>query len=120
MSAVEIPRVDPRPLVEGDVLLGARCGGCGHAHAVRVSRCTRCRAGGLEPARFGPDGTVWATTTLHVASSGARAAPYTLAYVDLDDGPRLLAHVAARARERRAAGPARRDDGGRGSAGGRP
>jgi uncharacterized OB-fold protein len=29
---------------------------------------------------------------MHVAS-GARAAPYTLAYVDLDDGPRVLAHV---------------------------
>jgi hypothetical protein len=46
----------------------------------------------LEPARFGPDGTVWSTTTLHVASGG-REAPYTLAYVDLDDGPRVLAHV---------------------------
>jgi uncharacterized OB-fold protein len=26
-------------------------------------------------------------------SSGDRAAPYTLAYVDLDDGPRVLTYV---------------------------
>ena len=41
---------------------------------------------------FGPDGTVWAHTTLHI-SVGGRAPGYTLAYVDLDDGPRILAHV---------------------------
>jgi uncharacterized OB-fold protein len=85
-------RGDPRPWVTGSVLFGARCTACGHAHAVAVPRCTRCRAGSLEPAPFGPDGTVWSTTTLHVASGG-RSAPYTLAYVDLDDGPRVLAHV---------------------------
>ncbi len=85
-------RVDPRPVIEGSVLVGARCSACGHAHAVRFRRCSRCGGGELEEARFGPDGTVWSTTTLHVAS-GDREAPYTLAYVDLDDGPRLLAHV---------------------------
>lgn len=46
----------------------------------------------MAAADFGPEGTVWATTTIHVAS-GDRAAPYTLAYVDLDGGPRILAHV---------------------------
>ena len=75
------------------MLYGARCSACGHALALRVARCTRCRAAALEAARFGPDGTVWSTTTLHVAGGG-RTAPYTLAYVDLDDGPRVLAHVA--------------------------
>jgi uncharacterized protein len=84
---------DPRPRVEGDVLFGARCAACGHPHGLRVARCTRCRAAALEAARFGPEGTVWSTTTLHVAGDGRRA-PYTLAYVDLDDGPRVLAHVA--------------------------
>jgi uncharacterized OB-fold protein len=82
---------DPRPLVDGDTLLGARCLACGHALAVRVRRCTRC-GGELSPARFGPEGVVWSTTTLHVAGPG-RVAPYTLAYVDLDGGPRVLAHV---------------------------
>ena len=35
---------------------------------------------------------MWAHTTLHI-SVGGRAPGYTLAYVDLDDGPRILAHV---------------------------
>jgi hypothetical protein len=35
---------------------------------------------------------VWSTTRIHIAH-GERTAPYTLAYVDLDDGPRVLAHV---------------------------
>lgn len=46
----------------------------------------------MEEASFGPAGTVWSVTTIHVPS-GDREAPYTLAYVDLDDGPRMLAHV---------------------------
>ncbi len=76
--------IDPRPRVEGETLHGARCGECGHAHAVLVARCTRC-GGTLVPATFGPGGAVWSTTTLHVAADG-RDAPYTLAYVDLDEG----------------------------------
>ena len=86
--------IDPRPRVEGETLHGARCSECGHAHAVLVARCTRC-GGTLAPASFGPAGTVWSTTTLHVAGNG-RAAPYTLAYVDLDEGPRVLAHAGGR------------------------
>ena len=86
--------IDPRPVISGDTLSGARCAACGHPHALRVARCTRCRAAALEPATFGPNGTVWSTTTLHVASGG-RSAPYTLAYVDLDGGPRVLGHVDA-------------------------
>jgi uncharacterized protein len=86
---------DPRPTIERDALVGARCAACGHVHAIAVGRCTRCRAPALEPARFGPAGVVWSTTTLHVAG-GTRTAPYTLAYVDLDDGPRLLAQVRER------------------------
>lgn len=35
---------------------------------------------------------MWAVTILHVASDD-REVPYTLAYVDLDEGPRLLVHV---------------------------
>lgn len=47
----------------------------------------------MSRARFGPAGTVWAATTQHIAVPG-REPPVTLAYVDLDDGPRVLAHVA--------------------------
>lgn len=91
MEATALAAADPRPLVEGGTLVGVRCRACGHPNAAAVPRCARC-SGETAEARFGPDGTVWATTTFHVAS-GTREAPYTLAYVDLDDGPRLLAHV---------------------------
>ncbi len=92
-GAIETRRsVDPRPVIVGSTLVGARCSACLHAHAIRFRRCSRCGGSELVETRFGPEGTVWATTTLHV-SSGGREAPYTLAYVDLDDGPRLLAHV---------------------------
>jgi uncharacterized OB-fold protein len=84
---------DPRPAVVDDggrhVLAGACCAACGHALARVVPRCSRCR-GPVEPARFGPEGTIWATTVVHIAARPGGEAPYTLAYVDLDDGPRLL------------------------------
>ena len=98
MSAVAATRrstPDPRPVVEngpdGVVLAGGRCVDCGHPSATTAPRCARC-GGPTEPARFGPEGVTWATTTIHV-SSGDRDAPYTLAYVDLTGGPRVLVHV---------------------------
>ncbi|MEP6952552.1 MAG: OB-fold domain-containing protein [Solirubrobacteraceae bacterium] len=94
-AATRRPSPDPRPVVEdgpdGAVIAGGRCADCGHPSATNAPRCVRC-GGPAEPERFGPEGVVWATTTIHV-SSGDRVAPYTLAYVDLAGGPRLLAHV---------------------------
>lgn len=46
----------------------------------------------MTEARFGPEGVVWSATVVRVPLPG-RAPPYGLAYVDLDDGPRVLAHV---------------------------
>ena len=77
---------------EGYVLEGARCR-AGHALQRRFHRCPRCRAE-VEPARFGPEGTIWSHTTLHVASRPGEELPYTLAYLDLDDGPRTLVRIA--------------------------
>lgn len=73
------------------MIAGGRCVDCGHPSPTAAPRCARC-SGPTEPARFGPEGVVWATTTIHVPS-GDRDAPYTLAYVDLTAGPRVLAHV---------------------------
>lgn len=94
---------DPRPTVLGvgvDVgvdaagrgVAGTRCGACGHPSLWSTPRCPVC-GGATAPAVFGPGGTVWSSTVVRVAVPG-RTPPYTLAYVDLDDGPRLLAHVA--------------------------
>jgi uncharacterized protein len=86
---------DPRPRVaqgpEGPRLLGQRCLACGYVAAVRRPRCPECR-GALEAAEFGPRGVVWSSTVVRIPVPG-RTPPYTLAYVDLNDGPRILAHV---------------------------
>lgn len=96
MSTAADPVVaDPRPVVEdgldGPLLVGVRCESCRHPSALRTPRCARCGSP-TAPARFGPDGVLWATTTIHVAGGGHES-PYTLGYVDLDDGPRVLTHV---------------------------
>ena len=87
---------DPRPVVVAHggrhLLAGARCASCGHALARVAPRCSRCR-GPVQPARFGPEGTIWATTVVHIAAEPGGEAPYALAYVDLDGGPRVLLHL---------------------------
>lgn len=45
----------------------------------------------MTAAGFGPEGTVWSSTVVRIPVPG-RAPPYALVYVDLDDGPRVLAH----------------------------
>ncbi|UGS34749.1 hypothetical protein DSM104329_01131 [Capillimicrobium parvum] len=86
---------DPRPAVReaggAVVLAGVRCERCGHVAAGPRPRCAVC-GGPVAEAQFGPDGTVWAATVVRVAVPG-RTPPYGLAYVDLDHGPRILAHA---------------------------
>jgi uncharacterized OB-fold protein len=91
----ETSPLDPRPKVvegpDGAELEGARCDLCGYRLAVEAPRCPAC-GGAVSPARFGPAGTVWSSTTVRIVVQ-QRPAPYVLAYVDLDEGPRVLAHV---------------------------
>lgn len=86
---------DPRPQVRerdgGHVLLGQRCRECGYAVGQPRPRCPRCR-GALADVEMGPGGTVWAATVVHVPVPGLDP-PYALAYVDVDEGPRVLAHA---------------------------
>ncbi|WP_395155635.1 Zn-ribbon domain-containing OB-fold protein, partial [Ilumatobacter sp.] len=70
---------------------GWRCDDCALARAERSPRCPEC-GGHLGEAEFGPEGTVWSSTIVHLDIGGITA-PYGLAYVDLDDGPRFLAHT---------------------------
>jgi uncharacterized OB-fold protein len=87
--------VDPRPRVtnEADAFLvtGVRCSACRYPTTEPVGRCPVC-GGATSPTSFGPGGTVFSATVLRVPVPG-RTPPYGLAYVDLDDGPRILAHV---------------------------
>src|SRR4051794_7622248 len=77
---------DPGATVEG-----RRCEACGRSTALPLVRCPRCHAV-MVPARFGPEGVVWSSTVVHLDALGHEA-PYALAYLDLDDGPRVLVHV---------------------------
>jgi uncharacterized OB-fold protein len=93
MTAASV--IDPRPRVAleaGDfVVAGVRCSSCRYPTTEPVTRCPECGQA-TAPATFGPDGTVFSATVLRVPVPG-RNPPYGLAYVDLDDGPRILAHV---------------------------
>jgi len=87
---------DPRPVVQERPghefgLLGSRCTACGYPLAEVLERCPVC-GGACAPVSFGPAAVVFAATVLRVAVPG-RTPPYGLAYVDLVDGPRILAHV---------------------------
>jgi uncharacterized OB-fold protein len=102
MSVTDSPRAgqglaaDPRPaIVEHGGhhhVYGGRCDACGHDLAVLPSRCARCGAA-VSPHLYGPLGTVWAFTVVHVPGRPGEEVPYTLAYVDLDDGPRVLVRL---------------------------
>jgi uncharacterized OB-fold protein len=94
MARVTTP--DPRPRVVarpegGGLVEGRRCTACGEVAAFAWPACPAC-GGPVEPARFGPEGTVWSATVVRIPVPG-RTPPYGLAYVDLDGGPRVLAHT---------------------------
>lgn len=78
------PLLDP----QGGVA-GVRCVSCRRAIAPATPRCPACGAD-VTAERFAPTGVVWASTVIHIPV-GERRPPYGLAYVDLDDGPRVLA-----------------------------
>lgn len=91
---------DPRPRIDAGpepAVLGTRCTACGLPLAFAHRSCVAC-GGPVESERYGPAGTVFAATVVRI-QVGDRVPPYTLAYVDLDHGPRILAHVAANGRE---------------------
>ena len=75
----------------GTRLVGASCDACGLHSLSQADRCPSCRSP-MRPAEFGPDGTVWSSTVVRIPVPG-RTPPYTLAYLDLDDGPRVLCRV---------------------------
>ncbi|MEX2106923.1 MAG: OB-fold domain-containing protein [Solirubrobacterales bacterium] len=87
--------VDPRPPVEaeGDAvrLVASRCESCGYVVAGESPACPACGAA-TAPTACGPRGSVWASTVVRIPVP-SREPPYGLAYVDLEDGPRILVHT---------------------------
>ena len=85
---------DPRPQVQADQVLGVRCAACGYPSAPAAPWCPVCQSREQKPANFGPGGTVWSSTLVQIPV-GRWKPPYAIAYVDLDEGPRVLAHLAS-------------------------
>jgi uncharacterized protein len=71
-----------------------RCTACAAALTGQRFACTGCGGVQLVWCDAAGTGTVWAVSTVHRAPTEAwRAlAPYTLVLVDLDEGPRVMAH----------------------------
>ncbi|GAA1512682.1 Zn-ribbon domain-containing OB-fold protein [Nocardioides humi] len=88
MTRREIDPTEYQPSLTATGVAGGRCLSCGRATAPATHRCPWCGAV-VEFADFAPRGVVWASTVVHLDSAG-RAVPRALAYVDLDDGPRVL------------------------------
>ncbi|WP_424139530.1 Zn-ribbon domain-containing OB-fold protein [Roseomonas chloroacetimidivorans] len=55
--------------------------------------CLETGARDMEPMTFGPRGTLYSFSKVHVSSS--RPVPYTIGYVDFENGVRVLAQVEA-------------------------
>ena len=106
-GALATERTDPRPQVVTRsgvaVLAGGRCQSCRYPTATVLPRCPVCGSR-CEPEDIGPGGTVFSATVLRIPVPG-RTPPIALAYVDLDDGPRILTHVVT---DDRAPAPRRR------------
>jgi uncharacterized OB-fold protein len=84
---------DPRPVFDEGAVLGVRCTACRYPAAQRgIPWCPVCYAA-VEAERFPATGTVWSSTVVAIPVGGRRP-PFGLAYLDLDDGPRVLVHLA--------------------------
>jgi uncharacterized protein len=74
-------------------LLGIECRACGQRAFPARSFCPACQSSeDLAEVALSPRGSVHSWTVVRQAP-GRRPTPYTLAYVDLDDGVRLLAQL---------------------------
>lgn len=87
--------IDRRPTVVeagGEhYVAGLRCTTCRYPITQPVPRCPEC-CGVMAEDRFGPAGVVAASTCLRVRVPGYDP-PYAIAYVDLDEGPRVFVHT---------------------------
>lgn len=80
--------------MSGAIILEA-CRACNHRWVLGRRQCPRCGSDEVERAPASGRGRLYAATTVHRAPDEAFAAiaPYRIALVDLDEGPRLMAHL---------------------------
>jgi len=93
------PRVTPETerfweaTAEGRLLL-KRCADCGECHHYPRSRCPFCSSDDTEWTEASGDGTVYTYTVTHQNGEPYdEATPYVLAYVELEEGPRMMTNI---------------------------
>lgn len=87
-----LPVADPRPVWQNGAVQGLRCTECRYPAAQQeIPWCPVCHSP-VAPEQFAVDGTIWSATVVRIPV-GERRPPFALAYLDLDDGPRLLVHL---------------------------
>ena len=78
-------------------LEGVKCGNCAEVIFPARTLCPKCRhlsVGKLQPFRFSGEGTVDTFTVVHSPPHGYELqAPYVMAIVKLEEGPRLTAQI---------------------------
>jgi hypothetical protein len=76
-------------------LIGTKCGNCNKIFFPPRYICPKCRRiGKLDPYKLNRKGKIISFTVIHVAPNGFEdQAPYALAIIELDEGPRLTAQV---------------------------
>jgi uncharacterized OB-fold protein len=73
------------------VLVGSRSASSGTMAFPQKEFCPETGARDMEQITFGPQGTLYSFSTIHI--SATRETPYTIGYVDFENGLRVLAHV---------------------------
>jgi len=100
LSALPVPEpnADSRPYWEAARerrLVVRRCRACGRHHFMPRGQCPSCWSVDLEWVDCSGFGRIYSLSVVHRAPTPdfAAVAPYTIALVDLDEGPRMFANV---------------------------
>lgn len=92
VGAGGLPVADSRPVFRDGRIEGSRCTACRHPSAQRgVPWCPVCYSDVVDET-FAPAGSAWSSAVVAIPVNDVKA-PFALAYVDLDDGPRVLARL---------------------------
>lgn len=87
-------------------LAAGRCRACAAESFPKAAVCPQCLSEDIEAVMLGRDGVLYSFAAVHAAPPGWRL-PYVLGYVDLPEGVRVLAHIAAPEKDLRVDMPVR-------------
>ncbi len=92
------PNADSRPYWDAareGRLVVRQCRACGQRHFMPRGQCPACWSDDLEWIDCSGFGTVYSLSTVHRAPTPdfAGIAPYVVALIDLDEGPRMFANI---------------------------